>query len=285
VTHSCLTCRPGPDSVIDYDTQIIQLPQRFRGPPASGNGGIATGLIACLGEKLLGEPIQRISSRLLRAVPLASPMTFTSQITEPNTVSISIGDSDGPAFTGWASKDSSTPIMSNETVALLASNAVLTKEKLDRFENHVEQLNPSSADFAGCFVCGPKAEFGLRLRPRPVTDEISWLSWNPGERWTDDNRLALLPAIASLDCTAAIGFHREGHLTQDESALLGSFDATIIEKPPTRPAGNLRIVARTRSRDRRKIFTDIGLFSPTGQPYVLGLATWIVVTPEKARGK
>ncbi len=285
MTHSCLTCRPGPDSAIDYKTQIIQLPQRFRGPPASGNGGIATGLIACIGEKILGKPIHGISSRLLRPIPLASPMTFTSRITEPDTASISIGDSDGPALTGWASTGTSTAVMPNETVALLASNAALTKEKKDRFENHVEQLNPSSSDFAGCFVCGPEAEFGLRLRPRPVTDEISWLSWDPGERWTDNNRLALLPAIASLDCTAAIGFHREGHLTQQESALLGSFDATIIEKPPARIAGNLRLVARTRSRDRRKIFTDIGLFSATGQPYILGLATWIVVTPEKARGK
>ena len=285
MTHSCLTCRPGPDSAIDYKTQIIQLPQRFRGPPASGNGGIATGLIACIGEKILGKPIQGVSSRLLRPIPLASPMTFTSRITEPDTASISIGDSDGPALTGWASTGTSTAVMPNETVALLASNAALTKEKKDRFENHVEQLNPSSSDFAGCFVCGPEAEFGLRLRPRPVTDEISWLSWDPGERWTDNNRLALLPAIASLDCTAAIGFHREGHLTQQESALLGSFDATIIEKPPARIAGNLRLVARTRSRDRRKIFTDIGLFSATGQPYILGLATWIVVTPEKARGK
>ena len=222
---------------------------------------------------------------MLRPIPLASPMTFTSRITEPDTASISIGDSDGPAFTGWASTGTSTAVMPSETVALLASNAALTKEKMDRFENHVEQLNPSSSDFVGCFVCGPEAEFGLRLRPRPVTDEISWLSWDPGERWTDNNRLALLPAIASLDCTAAIGFHREGHLTQQESALLGSFDATIIEKPPARVAGNLRLVARTRSRDRRKIFTDIGLFSATGQPYILGLATWIVVTPEKARGK
>ena len=93
-----------------------------------------------------------------------------------------------------------------------------------------------------------------------------------------------LPAVAALDCTSAAGFHLNAVLRENESCLLGTYDAQLVSAAPINNSEGLRIISRTRKREGRKIFTDIGLFGPNGTTHVLGKATWIVVSPEVAKG-
>jgi len=284
VNHSCLSCRPGPDRVVDHQAKVVNLSQHFRGPPTSGNGGVAAGLYACLGAGALMNEVAQLSVRLHRPIPLKTDLDFHIEQTEASKVDVSVRHSEADVLSGWVSSAIQEPLMEDETLSELRNHAVLSPEQQDRFDRYVEVPGPSSIDFAECFVCGPDAKLGLRLRMRPVTDQIFWRDWHPDHRWADDGFLAALPAIAALDCTSAAGFHLNGVLDQNESCLLGTYDAQLGPSPPINNSGGLRIISRTREREGRKIFTDIGLFSPNGTAHVLGKATWIVVSPEVAKG-
>ena len=189
----------------------------------------------------------------------------------------------GSDTSGWVGAERE-PVMADETAQALAALVTLDDSQRQRFERHIEPVNEDSASFRGCFVCGQEAPGGLGLRPRPVTDDIRWLDWRPHEDWSDRGGLGLLPAIASLDCTSAIGLKADGHLLAGESCLLGTYDADILERPLGDDAEDLRIVTSTRGREGRKIWTDVGLFTPDGRPTILGRATWIAVSPATAAG-
>lgn len=284
--HGCLTCDPGPLQVVDHQRGVVRVPTRFRGPPTSANGGVAAGLYACLGEVALGAPCRRLQVRLHRPPPLETdlPYEFTSSSEHPGRVVVRVIGPDGEAvLSGWVSSERD-PVMSDATASALAALSSPDDAQRHRFEAHVETPNPSSESFKGCFVCGPEAPGGLRLRPRPVTDDIRWLPWRPEPDWADRNGLGLLPAIAALDCTSALGLHERGLMVDGESCLLGTYDADILERPTGDDAHDLRIVTSARGREGRKIWTDVGLFTPDGRPMILGLATWILVSPETASG-
>ena len=69
-----------------------------------------------------------------------------------------------------------------------------------------------------------------------------------------------------------------------ESCLLGTYDAAIASLPLFDSDEGFRVISKTRERVGRKIYTDVGLFGATGEVHVLGKATWIVVSPEVAKG-
>ena len=284
VNHSCLSCLPGPDRVVDRQAKVVNLPTHFRGPPTSGNGGVAAGLYPCLGAEALPDDVVQLHVRLHKPIPLNTDLDFQIGEPENSKVDVSVTHDNAAVLSGWVSSVSQEPLMTDETLSELRSHSVLSSRQQLRFDQYVEVPGPSSADFAECFVCGPDARRGLRLRLRPVTDEIFWKDWHPDQRWEDKGLLASLPAIAALDCTSAAGFHLNGILEQDESCLLGTYDAQLGPAAPINNSDGLRIISKTRDRDGRKIFTDIGLFSPNGAAHVLGKATWIVVSPEDAKG-
>ena len=284
MNHSCLSCRPGPNQIVDYQKKVVNLPQHFRGPPTSGNGGVATGLFACLGANALTNELAQLRIRLHSPIPLTTNLDFQIERTNDSKVAVSVCHKEDQILSGWTSSVIEEPLMAEETLSELQNNVVLSSEQQARFDQYVELPNPSSVDFAECFVCGPKAELGLRLRLRPITKELFWTDWYPDDRWEDGGFLATLPAVAALDCTSAAGFHLNAVLRENESCLLGTYDAQLVSAAPINNSEGLRIISRTRKREGRKIFTDIGLFSPNGTTHVLGKATWIVVSPEVAKG-
>ena len=284
MNHSCLSCLPGPDQVVDYQAKVVNLPKHFRGPPASGNGGVAAGLYACLGAGTLPDDVAQLHVRLHRPIPLDTDLDFRIEKTGDSKRAVSVSQTKTDVLSGWVSSTVQEPLMTDETLSELRSHSVLSPQQQSRYDEYVEVPGPSSVDFAECFVCGPEAKLGLRLRLRPITDEIFWKDWYPDHRWNDNGFLAALPAIAALDCTSAAGFHLNGVLGEHESCLLGTYDAQLGPAAPLNDSDGLRIISKTRKREGRKIFTDIGLFSPNGTAHVLGKATWIVVSPEVAKG-
>ena len=284
MSHSCLTCRPGADRAVDYERNVVNLPKHFRGPPASGNGGIATGLYACLGAHFLDDKVNQLQVRLHQPIPLVRHLDFSERHLDATSVEIAVSVDSEIILSGWASSNTKASVMDEETIRTLQKHVSLTDEQQHRFDSYEEAKGPSSADFAECFVCGAESQMGLRLRLRPITDEIFWQSWHPESRWEDAGTLAYLPAIAALDCTSAVGFHLAGVLGDHESCLLGTYDAVLASPPAFGAREGFRIVSKTRERVGRKIFTDIGLFSAEGEIHIVGKATWIVVSPEVAKG-
>ncbi len=283
--HSCLTCQPGADRVIDYENNVVNLPQHFRGPPTSGNGGVATGLYACLGASFLQTDVAQLQVKLHQPVPLLTNLDFHEEQLDNETVQIIVGANGETVLSGWASSKSKEPVMSEDTALDLQQHVALSEEQKNRFDSYEEVFGPSKDHFAECFVCGPESRLGLRLRLRQITDQIFWQTWNPGRRWEDQGALASLPAIAALDCTSALGFYVNGVLEEDESCLLGTYDAALTSLPLFDSGEGFRVISKTRERVGRKIYTDIGLFGAKGEIYVLGKATWIVVSPEVAKGE
>ena len=112
---------------------------------------------------------------------------------------------------------------------------------------------------------------------RVIDDGHAWIDWDPPARWHDGEHLALLPAIAALDCTSAIPLRDFGVTSEAETVLLGTYDGRIHRRPPAAIGESYRIVTSTRRRDRRKIYADIGLFAPDGEVFITGCATWIVL--------
>jgi len=284
VNHSCLTCRPGADRVIDYESNVVNLPQHFRGPPTSGNGGVATGLYACLGARFLQTDVAQLQVRLHQPVPLSTDLEFHEERLDNETVAVTIGVNGGTVLSGWASSKTNEPVMSQDTALELQQHVDLSEGQKKRFESYKEVFGPSKDHFAECFVCGPDSQLGLRLRLRQITDQIFWQEWNPESRWDDRGALASLPAIAALDCTSALGFYVNGFLGENESCLLGTYDAAITSLPSFGSDEGFRVISKTRERVGRKIYSDVGLFGASGEIHVLGKATWIVVSPEVARG-
>ena len=284
VNHSCLTCQPGADRVIDYENNAVNLPQHFRGPPTSGNGGVATGLYACLGAHFLETNVAQLQVKLHQPVPLSTDLDFDEEQVDNETVSVTVGINGETVLSGWASSRIKEPVMSEDTALELQRHVALSEEQKNRFDSYEEVFGPSKDHFAECFVCGPESRLGLRLRLRQITDQIFWQTWNPGRRWEDQGVLASLPAIAALDCTSALGFYVNGFLGEHESCLLGTYDAAVTSLPLFDSEEGFRVISKTRERVGRKIYTDVGLFGATGEVHVLGKATWIVVSPEVAKG-
>ena len=170
MNHSCLTCRPGADRAVDYERNVVNLPKHFRGPPASGNGGIATGLYACLGAHFLDDKVNQLQVRLHQPIPLVRDLDFSERHLDAASVEIAVSVDSEIILSGWASSNTKASVMDEETIRTLQKHVSLTDEQQHRFDSYEEAKSPSSADFAECFLCGPESQMGLRLRLRPITD-------------------------------------------------------------------------------------------------------------------
>ena len=275
-THRCLTCAPGPDRVVDHEGAVVNVPRAFRGPPQSMHGGAAAGLVACLGDAHLAGPTVRFNVRLHGPPPLLTDLPYGVDV-EPGgqLLRFTIGDPGHPVLSGWAATTAAEPAVPPELLAELGRHATLNEAERHRFDNPPQDLG--TAEFSECYGCGEDNHDGLHLRTHPIDNHRAWIDWTPPERWFDGDRLATLPAIAALDCTSAMPLRHFGITTEAEVCLLGTYEGQIHDRPPARLGQSFRIVTAPRRRDGRKIYCDIGLFSPTGHVFISGCATWIVV--------
>ena len=261
--------------MVDHQRAVVQVPRGFRGPPTSVHGGAAAGLVACLGDAHLSGPTARFNVRLHAPPPLLTDLPYRVDLTEEGrTVRFEIGEPDAVVLSGWAATAAVEPVVPTDIVADLAGHATLTPAEQAHFDAY---LRPATEEFSECFGCGSRNDDGLHLRTRPIDDKRAWIDWNPPERWHDGDRLAMLAAIAALDCTSAFPLHELGVMAEGETCLLGTYDGQIHRHPPASLDDSFRIVTAPRSRQGRKIFADIGLFAPDGEVFITGCATWIVL--------
>ena len=227
-------------------SQYVTIPERFRGPPNSANGGYACGVVAGLLEGL-------VEVTLRRPPPLDLPMA----VSYPADGHVEIHDDHGLVAEGRTGGSEPVP------------PPPVTWEQSVEAATRYRGFDPG-ATFASCFVCSPEREDGLRIFPGPVQGVVV-------APWTPDRALAgsgggIPPAIvwAALDCPTFFAATESGQL-----ALLGRMAARVSGVVR---AGEPHVVVAQRSgADGRKRFGSSAVYTVDGELLAAASATWITI--------
>ena len=228
----------------------IVVDRRFRGPPASGNGGYTCGLVAAL----VGEPAE---VTLRRPPPLDTPLRV-----ERDGALVGVYDGEELVAEGVPREpDLDVPDSVTLEEAARASTAY------PGFEQHA---------FRTCFVCGPDRPpgDGMRVFAGPVPGRpVVAAPWIPPSEPIDEaGRVHRALVWAALDCPGAIavGFPERGE------TVLGRLTARVDAVPP---AGEpCVVVAWPLGGERRKLYAGTAVFSADGALLARARATWIAPT-------
>lgn len=245
------------------DSATITIEKRFAGPPASANGGYASGRIASFIE----GPAE-ITLRM--PPPLDTPLQLT--VGAGNEVDLRHGDdliaTGKPAE--FAIGNMHVPSFDEATLAASRTFPV-SRHPLPR-----------------CFVCGPDRELGdgLRIHPGPVDpDDHDWqgvvaASWIPDANLADESGVVRSEFVwAALDCPTAYASSGPEGL---RSMLLGRQSLRILRRPSS--LSRCVITARRTGREGRKNFAEALLLNEFGQRLAECRALWIEVSPEVQQG-
>jgi len=235
------------------DPEIIIEP-RFRGPPASGNGGYVCGRLAdyvdgCARVRLSMPPPLSVSMQVVTTAEGLALMHEDRVIAQawPNTFELDVPDC--PALEDVRQMSKSYP----------------------GFHDHA---------FPGCFVCGPEREDGDGLRvfsgPSPQGNLVAG-TWIPDSSLCNDRGLVRRRYIWSvLDCPSFWAFaHREL-----SPSLLGELSVRFVS-PEITAGQELVVVAWELEFSGRKHRTASALFNDKGELLACGLATWIEIEAER----
>ncbi|HVW45964.1 MAG TPA: hypothetical protein VHA76_02840 [Solirubrobacterales bacterium] len=195
----------------------LTVPSRFNGPPTSGNGGYACGVVA---ERFEGA----YAVSLRRPVPLDQPLDL-----EPaNGMGSGIA---GDEASSAALRVSAAGELIAEALAVAplapwsapAVDLEAAREAMSRF------VPPASGFFDRCFVCGRERHDGFCVFPGPVADgDLVASTWTPPS-WAADDDGAVRPEFvwAVLDCPGYFALHGvDGTL-----AFLARQQSTLIAAP------------------------------------------------------
>ena len=175
------------------------VPQRFCGPPDSGNGGYTCGLLA---RELAGV----VECTLRAPVPLQVPLQFE------------------PRQSGGVLHHNEKIIVEGVPATIdIAAPPPVSFEAANGATPTSAALDPRHP-FPTCFVCGPKRQAGdgLRIFPAPFNGDLHVAAWLPAHEFGDSQHL-LLPEFlwSAMDCPTgfAAGFPTAGKLVTGRLAV------------------------------------------------------------------
>lgn len=244
------------DNPARVSVETIVIHHRFRGPPESGNGGYACGLIA---KTLGGGP--GIAEVTLRAPP---PLDAPLEV-ERDGASVRVRHGETLVAEGRPStlNDFEPPPPPSVPTAQAARKG---------FRGFIDHPFPT------CFVCGPDREEGDGLRIHP--------GWVPGDTPqvadtfvpdasldAGDGRMATEHVWAALDCPGAFALMGDGR--EDMVLVLGCMAARIDERPEI--GQTLIVTGWARWREGRKHACGTALFDASGRLLAGGHALWIAL--------
>lgn len=241
--------------------QQIIIDQQFNGPPHSGNGGYVAGAFATA----VGGPCE---VTLIKPPPLDTPLDIRPEADA--TYGLYAGDDIVAKARETQPRDNKLPFVAYEAAIEAGRRGLKTREATDVFTS--------------CFVCGPDREpdDGLRLFAGDVSAPSgsesaghAAVDWQPSAAFSHDGtHIAPEFVWSALDCpsAAAIGIATG----EAQSILLGRLDVGISRVPAVDE--RCVIVSKMSGQERRKIFSDVSLFSQRGEVLASGLATWIEVS-------
>lgn len=225
-------------------SEQLMIPERFCGPPDSGNGGWASGALAGF-----------VTSDLPVEVTLRQPPPLETEL-DIDRVGERVCLLDGDEVIAEA-KPTSLAIEAPERVGSARAAAAES-----RYGGH------TSHPFDTCFTCGPNREpgDGLRVFPGPVEGAVGVVAatWTPTEEAGDEITWAV------LDCPSGWA-----HITDGDPAVLGRM-ATIIHHP-VEVGRDYVVVGAQSGEDGRKRFANSAIFTANGDLVAAARTTWITI--------
>lgn len=234
---------------------LATIDSRFKGPPDSGNGGYACGVLGTL----IGDCAE---VTLRKPPPLDTPMRVEQEGSDWQLVS-----EDATIATGTPAElelDIPDPPSLPEATAAEAGYV--------GFEWH---------PFSGCFVCGPDRDEhdGLRLFTGRVGDrELVASHWLP-EHDVEGDFGAVKGRIvwAALDCPTYFGGRLAGY---PQVAVLGRLTAKILQ--PIQVGEPHIVVGWPIDSAERKWHGGSAIYSADGELRAFARGTWVVIPTDTA---
>jgi hypothetical protein len=230
--------------------ELFEIPERFRGPPRSGNGGYVCGRIA---KHLQGT----VAVRLKMPPPLNTELRLES---------------------------------AEEEARLFQDSTLIGEAKLTELEmrpppspsyEEAEQssqgfLGFNTHTFPGCFVCGPerKPTDGLRIFPGSVKgSSVIAAPWIPDASLADEAANIKSEFLwSALDCTGGFAVLP---LPEGVAIVLGELSATIVaELAPGEPCV---VIGWPLGAEGRKRLAGSAVYAAGGRLIAKARAVWIEV--------
>lgn len=245
----------------------LVVPERFRGPSSSGNGGWSAGALA---EEVEGCPTDHTDTWPTVEVTLMLP--------PPLDVPLKVSTGDGVTV---LSKDPANRVAEARRVRReLAVVAPVGADEAAAAEATYPGL--SHHPFPQCFTCGPAREpgDGLRIFPGKVGEGRMAATWTPHPSVAEDYhtyhddvpRVSLPITWAALDCIGGWA----GDMT-DRAMVLGRM-TTQVDTLPAIGEQHV-VVGERRDSQGRKTFTAATLYDASGSVVARAEHIWITVDP------
>lgn len=230
-------------------SETVVIEQRFRGPPASGQGGYSCGLVA--------ERIDADSATVtLRSPP---PLGRPLQIERDEDV-VKLLDGDTLVAEGAAD---ALEIEVPDAVSLDAARRASAQPFW------AQSIHP----FPGCFGCGFERDQTEAVAIWMGSDESSGLMagiWTPSPEFAgDDGTVSKLIAWAALDCPTATG----ANLPLDGVSVLGRLSGRVVG--PIAPGEPHSVIAWPISDDGRKHVGGSAIHDADGRLCAYSAGLWI----------
>ena len=228
----------------------VEIHRRFRGPPASGNGGYVAGLVA----ELIDGPAQ---VDILAPIPLEVPLHRRRD------------DADILLFDAAANYAHGRPL---DVPIEMELPAAPTEEELEAAA--VGFPGPSGHPVPGCFVCGTDRSPGDGLCIYPGESahrDVAVAEWIPDDELADEHgHVAERYIWAALDCPSYFGLCEPRPF-----ALLARLAASI--ERPVFPGEHLLLTGWEIFREGRKHHSGTVIHDQAGEVVATARALWIEV--------
>lgn len=228
----------------------VVIDRRFRGPPASANGGYTCGLIA----SALGTRTAEVNLRM--PPPLDSPLRLSREGGEAQLLDGADVVADGRRLDAVDLQPPDPPPFHEAEAADARSGF---------YDDHA---------FPGCFVCGPDREpgDGLCIYPGHVAaHELLACVWTPEPELAGTDGVREEIVWAALDCPSGIAAH---HYAPDEGAMVLARLRGHIDRP-IEPGHSHIVVGWSAGRDGRKHSSGTAIYDPSGELRAWADALWI----------
>ena len=238
----------------EVPTEIV-IESRFCGPPDSGTGGDACGMVA----SFIDAPLSEVTLHL--PPPLDAPMTAEAEM-------------DGARLVHDGNLVARGRPIADLQLAVPApvgmSEAIVAAERSPLHHAH---------PFPTCFVCGPERSEGdaLRIIPGPVEGrELVAAPWTPDESLAPEGGpVADRFCWAALDCPSGNALML---LDDVGTAVLGTLAVRVVSE--IEPGRDYVVAGWPLARDGRKVDTASVLFTADGEPAAMARARWIELRTE-----
>ena len=230
------------------------VPNRFNGPPASGNGGYVSGLIA----ERLGAPAVEVSLRA--PPPLDLPLAWRAG----DDGSLALLDGDTLLAEGRRID------LEVDLPALPTPDAAAAAGLAGRLRARSRTGNP----YARCFGCGIERDDGLRIIPAPVGDAgVVATDWMPDAALAGPDGTVPPPIVwAALDCPAGIAWsHRLG----DAPPMVTVRMAARLDAP-VRAGEPLVVIGWPILREGRKLHAGTAILDRSGRTLAVSRQLWLL---------